>query len=292
MNAGLSSLAVLKAALLPAGLVASTDYDAILLAVGKGVAGQMERHCNRLFQRVVDDVFECTADRAHVSLPRYPVESISEVALRETLTAGFVAQADAIENQSLAAGMVYFGAELGGWMDRLRITYTGGYWFPDAASDVGTGAVRDQGSIALSPGDESAAIAFAGTFLTAPNVTCVIVPPPGGSIITSAPSSITISGATAILGAPIPGWGYTLQWEASLLAADPIDDSAQPVGATLLPSELSLAFQLQCKHVWQQMDVLGLSVAEKPAAAPALKQLDLLPEVASILNSFRRYVIL
>lgn len=208
MNAGLSNLATLKAWLLPTGMLAGTDYDDQILAIGKGVAGQLEQHCNRLFLRSVGDTFECNADRMHVSLPRYPVESVASVALQTDLTTGFVAQTDPIQNQSLIAGLLYFAGMMGVSSERMRVTYTAGYWFEP-----------------LEPADVS--------FPTTP-----------------------------------------------------------PVGAALVPDVLQLAWKIQCEHVWQQRDKLGLSIGDKPSATPAIVQLDLLPVVSKLTQPFRRFTLI
>ncbi len=207
MNVGLSNLATLKAWLLPSGLVSGTDYDGQIAAIGKGVAGQMEKSCNRLFGRTVSDTFECSGDRAHVSLPRYPIETVTTVEVRTDIAAGFVAQTGAILNNALQAGLIYFGADIATHFDRLRITYTGGYFFET-----------------LEPTD----------------------------------------------------MGYP---------------TATPSGSFALPSDLLLAWKLQCEHVWGQRDKLGLAVGDKPTATPPLAQIELLPTVLATLSSFRRHAL-
>lgn len=154
MNAGLSNLATLKAWLLPAAMVAGTDYDAQILTIGKGVATQLEKHCNRQFLRTVGATFECEADRLHVVLPRFPVEVITTIEQRDSLADGWVAQTinDLVENQDLEKGMLFFGAMPGFYPSRLRLTYTGGYWFdllePDA---MGYPTAQPSGSAAVPP---------------------------------------------------------------------------------------------------------------------------------------------
>ncbi len=150
MNVGLSNLATLKAWLLPSGLLTGTDYDAQVAAIGKGIAAQMEKSCSRLFQRTVGDTFECSGDRAHVSLPRYPVEAVTTVELRTDMTAGFVAQTGAILSDSLKAGLIFFGCNIATPLDRLRITYTGGYFFETLEpADMGYPTATPSGSYAL-----------------------------------------------------------------------------------------------------------------------------------------------
>lgn len=125
-----SNLSTLKTHLLAASLVAGTDYDTAITALGRGVAGSFEKHCNRSFVRAVAATYDFTADRCHVVLPRYPIETITKVELRETLTLGYVDQGtvnDIILNISEKAGLVQLASALGDWQQRVRLTYTGGY---------------------------------------------------------------------------------------------------------------------------------------------------------------------
>jgi hypothetical protein len=129
MNAGLSSLTKLKQQLLAEALRASTKYDAALSAIGLGVAAQFEKYCNRKFARVAADTFTCSADRDHVFLPRYPVEDVTEIALKTDETTGFEVQSNVVISREDSNGMVYWGAFLGPFYGRIRITFTGGYWW-------------------------------------------------------------------------------------------------------------------------------------------------------------------
>lgn len=67
---------------------------------------------------------------------------------------------------------------------------------------------------ALSIADESVAVVFAAAFASAPRfVSCVVAPPAGGLPIYAVPdnSTITTTGFTAKLSAPIPASGYRLR---------------------------------------------------------------------------------
>lgn len=129
MNAGLSSLTKLKQQLLAEALRAGTKYDAALLAIGLGVAAQFEKYCNRKWARVESDTYTCSADRDHVFLPRYPVEDVTELALKTDETTGFEVQASTVINREDSNGYVYWGGFLGPHYGRIRLTYTGGYWW-------------------------------------------------------------------------------------------------------------------------------------------------------------------
>jgi hypothetical protein len=133
MNAGLSSLEALKDILLPtAALRASTDYDEALVQLGKGVAAQMQKHCNRKWQRVEDDVHEFSADCISQTVPRYPVEDIAAIDIKRSgETAWEDILDDYLANFFAASGVIEFTGILGTHRDKVRVTYTGGYWWDD-----------------------------------------------------------------------------------------------------------------------------------------------------------------
>lgn len=135
MNAGLSNLATLKAHVLAAGLAASTDYDTVLTALGRGVAGRMERHCNRFFLRTVDTIFETDAEHSHLLLPRAPIEAIESVEQRDSVGAGWIDITENIQNRADQIGLLHFGGILGSHLARVRVTYTGGYWWETLEPD-------------------------------------------------------------------------------------------------------------------------------------------------------------
>lgn len=272
MNLTLGTLASLKTWLLPESERSGTEWDSAIAAIGKGAAGALEKHCHRKFGRVVADTFECTADRAHVVLPRYPVEAVTKIEIRRSLTEGWVELTDVIENQNLANGFLLFGSDLGSWSERLRITYTGGYWIDEADDgEVTAGRNWQQGSAALLINDESKAVAFPVEFASAPAVNPIIVPPTGGLLIQAVPSAITAAGFTARIGFPIPALGYMLQWTALLATAIEEVSPAMPADATALPSDLQLAWMQQCALVWRQKDKLGSALASNSGEAIAMQ---------------------
>lgn len=143
MSLILATLENLKSAVLPPALQDNGDWDDQLLAIGSGVAAAMQRDCNRLFERIVDDTFERSADCSYISLPRFPIETVSTLEVKYDEAGGWTAQpANTIFSINQASGIVEFGTRIGTWTGRVRVTYTGGYWpadtpdKPDAASDV------------------------------------------------------------------------------------------------------------------------------------------------------------
>lgn len=132
MNAGLANLDTLKRQLLAEALQSSTQFDTALTNVGLGVAAQLEKFCNRKFARTVADTFTCYADRSLIILPRYPVESVSAIAQKSDEATGFVSLGSVssiIASIDSDRGILQFGAQLGSYLEQVRITYTGGYFW-------------------------------------------------------------------------------------------------------------------------------------------------------------------
>jgi hypothetical protein len=73
-------------------------------------------------------------------VPRLPIESVSAIEQRDSVRDGWQALTvnDAIWNRADAAGLVNFDVPLGDYRSRIRITYTGGYWFDTSEDESGT----------------------------------------------------------------------------------------------------------------------------------------------------------
>ena len=137
MNLRLGNLTELKGQLLAASLRADTNYDAVITGIGLGVAVQFDRYCNRQLQRVENEQEVFPADRRHWYLSRYPVESISLCEKQDSVEDGWVTLPELIQAQQLEQGYVMFIAVQGYYWSRLRITYTGGYWFDETEDGSG-----------------------------------------------------------------------------------------------------------------------------------------------------------
>lgn len=298
MNLTLGTLLELKTHLLAESLREQTTWDGTLTRLGRGVAARFEKETNRLFARTVSDTYVCGADLRCLLLPRLPVEAITSIELRETLTAGWVDQgtlADFVDNWHPKSGVVTLPVELSRYPGaQLRATYTAGYWLDESldGSVASERSFQQDSGVALSANAESLAITFATEFLEAPNVDVRIIPPGGGLIIEARASSITSGGFTALFGFPIPSTAYTLQWEASTSSAT-VAASEQPAGSTAVPDDLKLAWLLQCEAIWAKMDKNGLSMSPGVEAnAASLAGLQLLPEVKEMLRAYTRHVLL
>ncbi len=157
MNAGLSNLATLKSWLLPASLLAVTDYDARITALGLAVGGAIEKACNRKFAWMTGDVFQCNADRTSIVLPRFPFSTanngVTALAIRTDMIAGFVDQGNPMNlilDIGWESGLVDFGVWQGPLHARLQFTYDGGYfWEQLEPADMGYPTTQPAGSTAL-----------------------------------------------------------------------------------------------------------------------------------------------
>ena len=131
MNAGLSNLAILKRHLLPDSQQTDTTFDATITQLGLGVAALMEKHCNRQFTRATAATFEFTGDRYSISLPIYPIESVTTIETRTGISDSYASQTitDILVNRDYAAGLLYFGARLGTAQTMVRVTWAGGYFW-------------------------------------------------------------------------------------------------------------------------------------------------------------------
>jgi hypothetical protein len=133
MNAGFSSLTALKAAVLPDGLRESTEYDNALVALGLGVAAQMEKFCNRKFQRIAEDedfaTYETPGGVMVACVDRYPIESVELVQMLPSAGSTWETVTDRVSQFYAAAGIVEFTDTLGTRHEKLRITFAGGYWW-------------------------------------------------------------------------------------------------------------------------------------------------------------------
>ncbi len=138
MNAGFSNLDSLKKQLLAGTLKNDLRFDAVITALGLGVAAQFANFCNRKFSRVVNDTAVFPADRCEFILPRLPLEAITLAEIKTTEALGWVTQTDPnfIRAIDLASGIVNTGpGDAGPYYAQLRFTYTGGYFWETLEPD-------------------------------------------------------------------------------------------------------------------------------------------------------------
>jgi hypothetical protein len=135
MNVGLGNLTELKGQLLAASLRSDTNYDAVITGIGLGVANLFDQYCNRTLARTVGKTDTFSADRRHWYLNCYPVEQITAVAKCDDQADGFVAsplppnESSLIQQMQPDQGYIMFIAIQGYFFSRIRVVYTGGFWF-------------------------------------------------------------------------------------------------------------------------------------------------------------------
>ncbi len=132
MNAGLGNLSLLTTTLLPDAMQPDTQWSALLQSVGQGVAAQFEKFCNRKLAYAAGDIAQFNADRKYLSLPRYPLVSVADIAQSDTADQNFQSLGPVNETVlqiNFPSGLIEFGYITGPHFSRLQVTYTGGYWF-------------------------------------------------------------------------------------------------------------------------------------------------------------------
>jgi hypothetical protein len=154
MNSGFSNLATLKANLLGEALRASTEFNDVILALGLGVAGVIERHCHRRFARAIGTTDILPADRIQFLLPRFPAEAVTVIDVKRSEAEGWIAQSvtEFAKTIDLRSGIVYRedGPDAGEYSTQVRFTYTGGFfWEQLEPTDVGYPTAQPAGSTPL-----------------------------------------------------------------------------------------------------------------------------------------------
>lgn len=135
MDLGLGNLSQLKAWLLAEELRADAGFDAAIAQIGRGVAAQFDRRCNRALARAVGAVAEFSGRRDFLIAPRYPLEAVTLIEVRDLGDAAWRDETASLSHFVAASGLVQFTTLLGAESSRLRLTHTGGYWF-DATEDA------------------------------------------------------------------------------------------------------------------------------------------------------------
>ena len=126
LDAGLTTVLYLKSRILPEAGRARGDWDEALAKLGLSVAERLQQHCNRDFARQAGVVELYQARTLSTVVRRYPVESIGSISLRDANGS----ERDCPTNYQLhaTAGLIDWIVPPGARTQRLRITYTGGYW--------------------------------------------------------------------------------------------------------------------------------------------------------------------
>lgn len=264
MDLGLGNLSELKRHLLNAALRTGTQYDAQLAALGRGVAARFEAYCTRKFARVEGDTHTFGAERASLSLPRYPVEEITAVALRESLAEGWVDQGavDAVIEQLYEnSGVVLLAAPLGSSRGLGRITYTGGFWWATSGLPL-----IQTGTVELVAAAETATVNFSEVFPAVPFVFPRVRLAGSGALVQCSATAVRRSGFTLQLAAPASGT-LVVDWFA-------VAESAPASGLVLGTATAAAG-----------LDSLAVAFAESFDSAPIVLTALQLPSGAAVIGA-------
>jgi hypothetical protein len=135
----LGTLGQLKRRLINAGEVADTTYDETITAIGRGMAALFDTYCNRTLKRGVSITEDFRGNTDLLLLARYPVESVASIGLQEVGESTFTTQTDIVDTVGLNSGVLQLVSQLGTKNSRIRVTYSGGYWYDN--TDDGTGSL-------------------------------------------------------------------------------------------------------------------------------------------------------
>lgn len=143
LSAGYAPTSWLKQRLMPEASQEETEWDDKIVSIGLAVAARFEGWCNRSFDREVGAVDTFNACARTWTLRRYPVESISTIELVDP--DGDSSELDLGDFRLMEkAGVVNLSHDAGHTMQRVRITYTGGFWL-----DPGDGTAQPAGTTAM-----------------------------------------------------------------------------------------------------------------------------------------------
>ncbi|MCX8156699.1 MAG: hypothetical protein N3J91_09680 [Verrucomicrobiae bacterium] len=138
----LTQLATLKARL---GIPAfETAHDARLADLIRFVTARFELECHRRFARRENAAYDFRADALEVRVDRYPVESITALALRRAGQAQWETLPEVGAQISVSQALIELAAPLGHAGELARVIYTGGYVLPGNTPGAGQTALPDE----------------------------------------------------------------------------------------------------------------------------------------------------
>jgi hypothetical protein len=150
MDLGLGNLATVKGFVLPESIAVDTQYDSVLQVIASGIAKRFENYCNRKFARVVGDVATFDANRTHYNLPRYPLETVTQLELRATWQDPWDDITNTIVQVDEAIGQIFFGVFMADSLVMMQCTYTGGFFYETKEpTDEGYPTAMPEGATAL-----------------------------------------------------------------------------------------------------------------------------------------------
>jgi hypothetical protein len=132
------------------------SFDPHILSIGLGMAGLFDSICNRRFAYAENTQHVFTGDRPHYYLRNFPVVSVARVEMRYFLADAWADITGQPISWNPETGLLHFGYTLGRNPLQVRVTWTGGYWWPTLEpSDPGApgtlpAAVQNSGALGMS----------------------------------------------------------------------------------------------------------------------------------------------
>src|SRR4051812_47032727 len=108
-------------------------YDVLLTNAISGISSRFDKETNRTLSRTINAAFEYCLDDTEISVPCYPIESITKFESKSSEATGWVEQTGInflVRRSciiSLSSPFPYQLSTLNSQLGAARITYTGGY---------------------------------------------------------------------------------------------------------------------------------------------------------------------
>ena len=135
----LAQLSTLKARL----AITVSDYDTILTNALTAISVRFDNECNRTFTRTTSALHEFDSTDLEISVPCYPIETVTKFELKENETDGWIEQTDVefLIRRSCIISLHFPLSTLNSQPSTCRLTYTGGYVLPGTTPDPGQTAL-------------------------------------------------------------------------------------------------------------------------------------------------------
>lgn len=134
----LAQLSTLKSRL----AITVSDYDTLLTNALTAISVRFDNECNRTFTRTVAATHEFDTTDLEISVPCYPIETVTKFELKENETDGWIEQTDVeylIRRSCIISSISH--STLNSQPSTCRLTYTGGYVLPGDTPGAGQTAL-------------------------------------------------------------------------------------------------------------------------------------------------------
>ena len=113
----------------------NVQFDALLTNAINSVSARFDKETNRTLARTVSATFEFSADDLEISVPCYPIESVTKFETKTSESAGWIEQTG-VEYLFRKGCIISLAKSVQRQVSRggiARVTYTGGYLLPGSA---------------------------------------------------------------------------------------------------------------------------------------------------------------